>query len=185
MNILNLFNKIKAYKDKDHSKLYITPVREWTAILFLGLILSSGAFYFYSTTIKDIYVNRFEESYEYVEMDPYKTKELKIELSEILGFYKTKKMEHSLLLEKQPIFENKGIPVVLPETPENSLENLENEISSSLTEMDFIITEGLNDNNEGTTTEEEFLVEEVISKTFDTIQSGVYNTASVFKSFFD
>ena len=183
MNILNLFNKIKEYKNRDRSKLYIKPLREWSIILFLSTAFVLAVFYFYINVFNDIYVNRFEENFGEVEMDPYKIKDLEAELFETLEYYKEKEREYNLLLEKQPFFENKGIPVIVP------VVLLEEDNSGVLIEKNLLDLEELENDLEGDdediSTEAESPEEEIVSKVFNHIQSSVSNTASVIRAFFD
>lgn len=185
MNILNLFNKIKEYKNKDRSKLYIKPLREWSIILFLSTVFVLVVFYIYINVFNDIYINRFEESFGEVEMDPYKIKDLEAELFGTLEYYKEKEREYNSLLEKQPLFENKGIPVVAP------VVLLKGDNSDVLIEKNLLDSEDLENETEGDnegediSTEMEPPEEEIVSKVFDHIQSSVSNTASVIRAFFD
>ena len=108
MNISRLYKRIKSYGDRDHSKLYITPFREWSVMLFLSTIIAITVIFFCYGAFNDIYIDGFkEDSVGQIETDPYKVEDLKVELSKTLQYYKEREREHNALLEKQPLFENK------------------------------------------------------------------------------
>lgn len=169
MKISKLYEKIKTHGDRDRSKLYITPFREWSIILFLSVVLVMGTVFFCYRAFNDIYINPLkEESVKQTETDPYKIEDLKIELSRTFQYYKDRECEHNVLLEKQPLFENKI-----------------NIIKSS----DVFVPqddEGLEDDNVGVSTKESESPseEESILEVFDHIRSNISNTASVLKVFF-
>ena len=107
MNILKLYKKITGYRDRDRSKLYITPFREWSIVLFINIIFVFVFVFFSYYSFNDIYVNGFRnEVDDQVKIDPYKIKSLRTELSEMLQYYQEREYEHNILLEKQPLFEN-------------------------------------------------------------------------------
>ena len=85
MNISKLYRKIRSYNDRDRSKLYITPFREWSIILLLNAIITVVVIFFCYGAFHDIYMDGFkEDSVGQAEVDPYKIEDLKIELSKTL-----------------------------------------------------------------------------------------------------
>ena len=167
MNILKSYEKIKAYRDRDRSKLYITPFREWSIILFLSTILIIGAVFFCYRAFNDIYMDSFkEDGIGQIETDPYKIEDIKVELSKTLQYYKEREREHNALLEKQPLFENK-------------INNIKPSDVSDLQDDEEKLKE-----NTDVLVEPESPEEEPILEVFDHFQSDISNTASVLKAFF-
>ena len=167
MNISKLYEKIKACRDRDRSKLYITPFREWNIILFLSTILIISTVFFCYRAFNDIYINSFkEENISQVETDPYKIEDIKFKLSKILQYYKERENEHNVLLEKQPLFENKVNIVKSSDLSgsQDKEEKLEEDID--------ILTKP--ESSEGGS----------ILEVFDHLQSNISNAASVLKAFF-
>ena len=173
MNISKSYKRIKSHNDRDRSKLYITPFREWSIMLFLSTIILIVVVFFCYRAFDDIYINSFEENgIVQMETDPYKIEDLKVELSKTLQYYKGLEDEHNALLGKQPLFENK-INIVKSSdvfVPQDSVEGLEEDKDDN---MD-VSTEG----------SESPLEEEPILEVFDHIRSNISNTASVLKVFF-
>ena len=175
MNISRLYKRIKSYGDRDHSKLYITPFREWSVMLFLSTIIAITVIFFCYGAFNDIYIDGFkEDSVGQIETDPYKVEDLKVELSKTLQYYKGREDEHKALLEKQPLFENKvniveSSDVFVPQ--DDDIEGLENNEE---------------DDDTGVSTEEQESPpeEEPILEVFDHIRSNISSTASVLKAFF-
>lgn len=166
MNILKSYEKIKAYRDRDRSKLYITPFREWGIILVLSTILIIGTVFFCYRAFNDIYIDSFkEDGIGQIETDPYKIEDIKVELSKTLQYYKDRVREHNALLEKQPLFENKI--------------NIKSSDVSDLRDDEEKLKENTNVLIESKSPKEEPIV-----KVFDHFQSNISNTASVLKTFF-
>lgn len=154
MEISKLYKKIKQYKERDRSKLYLNPFHEWNIILLFGVILSVMFAFFYYKAFNDVYVNRFkEENINSSEKDPHKTKDLKTKLSETLQYYEEREKEHNALLEKQPVLEN----VVNIKTPVSSVKPSVKKASQTEPKQveQSKKSEEVKDENEGTSTKPE------------------------------
>ena len=167
MKISKLYEKIKTHGDRDRSKLYITPFREWSIILFLSVVLVMGTVFFCYRAFNDIYINPLkEESVKQTETDPYKIEDLKIELSRTFQYYKDRECEHNVLLEKQPLFENKVNIIKSSDIsdPQDDIDALEDDV-------DILSGSGS-------------LKGKSILEVFDHLRSNISNTASILKAFF-
>lgn len=180
MNISKLYKRIKLYSDRDSSKLYITPFREWSIMLFLSTIITIIVIFFCYGAFNDIYTNSFkEEGIGQAVTDPYKIEDIKIELSKTLQYYKKQEREYDALLEKQPIFENKVNIIKSSDfsDPQDDIEELKEE-------ADVLVEPEPFEEDIDVLTEPESSEEEPILEVLDHIQSNFSNAASVLKAFF-
>ncbi len=108
MDISKIYKKIKRYRDRDRSKLYITSFREWNILLFINtvFILFVICFSYYAFNV--VYIDSFKEEEVTLQtnMDPYDIKTFKTELSETIQRYEKKTQEYNDLLNEQPLFED-------------------------------------------------------------------------------
>jgi len=159
MDISKIYKKIKRYRDRDRSKLYITPFREWSIILFINAVFVLLVICFSYYVFSIIYVGSFKEEVALqTNMDPYDIKAFKIELLETIQYYEKKTQEHNDLFNEQPLFE----------------EQISITGSSSAYEIYDI----------GNDEEQPSSAGDILPKIFNQIKSNFSNTASVWKAFF-
>ena len=162
MNISKIYKKIKGYRDRDRSKLYITPLREWSIILFINtvLILFVICFSYYAFNV--VYIDSFKEDATLqTNMDPYDIEAFKIELSETIQYYEKKTQEHNDLLKEQLLFEDQ-MRVTGSTTSSSDIHEIYN-IGG-----DDVIPS----------------TDEILPKIFNQVESKFFDTASVWKAFF-
>ena len=161
MNISKIYKKIKRYRDRDQSKLSITPFREWIIILFVNavFVLAVICFSYYAFNI--FYIDSFkEEIVPQTDEEIYNIKTFQTELSETIWYYEKREKEHSNLLNEQPLFKINAIGSVGSSSDEREVYNIGDNESSVFPEGD------------------------ILPKIFNQIKSSFSNTASVWRAFF-
>lgn len=153
--MVSMIKKIKAYRDRDKAKLYITAQRDWSMVVIAVFVMLVAVFsYNYY-----IYVDKvmYGEGGEFLSSKDQKDSEVmqfKQELDETLLYFEQKKAHHEDLLEK----------------PVDFMMLVENTVPQEASE----------DEEEVATSSEE----EVVSMK-DIMQEGIENAGAVWEAFVD
>lgn len=107
MDISKLYKRITTRRDRDRSKLYITPFREWGIMLFTSAVLVFIVVLFSYYAFNNIYIDSFKEKdIGQTKSNLYNIENFRTELFETLQYYEKRTQEHNILLNEQPLFEN-------------------------------------------------------------------------------
>ncbi|MBU0723232.1 hypothetical protein KJ973_00150 [Patescibacteria group bacterium] len=106
MNSSKLYNKIMTYRDRDQSKLHLTPNYDWGIILFVSVAMILFLVFFTRYVLVDIYLSSFEEgTINQSVVVQYDIEGFRKELSTVIEYYEKKEKEHNNLLENPILFD--------------------------------------------------------------------------------
>lgn len=109
MNSSKLYNKIMAYRDRDQSKLHLTPNYDWGIILFVSVAMILFLVFFTRYVFVDIYLSSFEEgTINQSVVVQYDIEGFRKELSTVIEYYEKKEKVHNALLKNPILFDEEG-----------------------------------------------------------------------------
>ena len=108
-----------TYRDRDQSKLHLTPDYDWGIILFTSVIMILFSFFFTRYLLMDIYLSSFEEgTISQSVVVQYDIEDFRKELSSVVAFYEEKEKQHNSLLKNPILFNKEGWNDESSDTPE-------------------------------------------------------------------